>query len=619
LETEYSFKNGKTKRKSTVLKVPRKSSKLDSIQNDAQRIAEAISASLELETEIVDEMLTIVAGTGRYKDMVGLKEEGGDPQAGYIYGRVVTKGKAEIVEDAPSDPNYDPSVRNGTTNELAEICYPIISHGQVLGVIGLVAFTEAQRHLLLKRKNQLLDFVHRMADLLASKAIETETLQNMIVVSNQLRTIIESIDNGILAIDNRGTIMHCNQIGANLIGRNKRDIIGKHISKIWAGSPISNVLKSGNGYDWREESYQAANHNMHFMVTVKPVVLESQIMGAVASFRDMADVRQKAYDMIVTVQRVGIDDIWGESLQMRELRKTVLQVARSSATVLITGETGTGKGLVANAIHHSGPRLAGPFISVNCSAIPDTLIESELFGYTEGAFSGAMKGGKPGKFELADNGTIFLDEIGDMPLRLQPKLLHIIQTKLVERLGGLKPISVNARVIASTNRNLEIMIAEQEFRKDLFFRLNVIPIHVPPLRGRTEDILILLDRFLKKYCLNEGRTIKGVSAEVKDLFRSYSWPGNVRELENTVEYMASMETGEIITMQSVPSRIKRNRPDKASPDMSLDALVQRYEKELLQQRLAEIGNSPGRKEKLAEMLQVSRATLYRKMKKLGIQ
>ena len=545
--------------------MPKKSSKLNTIQKDAQRIAEAISSSLELETEIVDEMLTIVAGTGRYKDMVGLKEEGGDPQAGYIYGRVVTKGKAEIVEDAPNDPRYDPSVRNGTTNELAEICYPIIAHGQVLGVIGLVAFTEVQRHLLLKRKNQLLDFVHRMADLLASKAIETETLQNMTVVSNQLRTIIESIDNGILAVDDRGTIMHCNQIGANLIGRNKRDIIGKHISKIWAGSPISNVLKLGSGYDWREESYQAANHNMHFMVTVKPVILGTEIMGAVASFRDMAEVRQKAYDMIVTVQRVGIDDIWGESFPMLELRKTVLQVARSSANVLITGETGTGKGLVASAIHHSGPRLAGPFISVNCGAIPDTLIESELFGYTEGAFSGARKGGKPGKFELADNGTIFLDEIGDMPLRLQPKLLHVIQTKLVERLGGLKPIPVNARAIASTNRNLERMIAEREFRKDLFFRLNVIPIHIPPLRVRTGDILILLDRFLKKYCLNEGKTIKGVSAEVEDLFRSYSWPGNIRELENTVEYMASMETGEIITMQSVPSRIKRNRPDKASP------------------------------------------------------
>ena len=340
----------------------RKDSKLNAIQQDAQRVAEAISSSLELETEIVDEGLTIVAGTGRYRDKVGFKEEGGDSQAGYIYGRVVTRGKPEIVEDAPNDPKYDPSVHIGTTAELAEICCPIIARDEVLGVIGLVAFSETQREFLLKRKNQLVDFVHRMAELLASKAVETETLRNITIVSNQLRTIIESIDNGILAVDNRGTITHCNQIGANLIRRSRRDIIGERISKIWAGSPILEVLRGGRGYDWREESYQSANHTMHFMVTVKPVVLESNIMGAVASFRDMADVRKKAYDMIVSVQPVGIDDIWGESPQIRELRKTVLQVSQSKATVLITGETGTGKGLVASAIHHSGPRLAGPFI-----------------------------------------------------------------------------------------------------------------------------------------------------------------------------------------------------------------------------------------------------------------
>jgi transcriptional regulator with PAS, ATPase and Fis domain len=296
-----------------------------------------------------------------------------------------------------------------------------------------------------------------------------------------------------------------------------------------------------------------------------------------------------------------------------------MQVSQSNATVLITGETGTGKGLVASAIHHSGPRLAGPFISVNCGAIPDNLIESELFGYSEGAFSGARKGGKPGKFELADSGSIFLDEIGDMPLRLQPKLLHVIQTKIVERLGGVKPIPVNARVIASTNRNLERMIAESEFRKDLFYRLNVIPLHIPPLRLRKEDILILLDRFLEKYCRNEKKTLKSVSTDVKSLFLSYSWPGNVRELENTVEYMAGMESGDIITMDRVPARIKSKRPDMVSPDMSLEVLLQKYEEDLLRQKLAEIGDSPGKKEKLAEMLQVSRATLYRKLKKLGIQ
>ena len=343
------------------------------------------------------------------------------------------------------------------------------------------------------------------------------------------------------------------------------------------------------------------------------------LSAAVATFRDVADIRQKAYEMIVTVPRVGVDAIWGESLPIRKLKETVLQVAQGTANVLITGETGTGKGLVASAIHHSGPRLTGPFVPVNCGAIPDNLIESELFGYREGAFSGAKKSGKPGKFELAHNGTIFLDEIGDMPLRLQPKLLHILQTKLVERLGGVKPIPVNARVITSTNRDLERMISENEFRSDLFYRLNVIPIHIPPLRVRAEDMLILLDRFLEKYCRNEGKVINGVSEDVKDLFLSYAWPGNVRELENTVEYMASMTTQEIITMDSLPARIKKQRQDKAPPDMSLDALLIRYEKNLLQEKLDEIGNLPGKIDKLADLLHVSRATLYRKLKKLGVQ
>ncbi len=600
------------------MNMPGKSTKLRAIQEDVQRVAEAISSSLELETEIVDEELTVIAGTGAYKHIVGRKEEGGDPQAGYIYGRVVTGGRAEIVEDAKNDPRYDPSVHKGTTKELAEVCYPIITRGKVLGVIGLVAFTEEQRSFLLNRKRQLLDFVHRMAELLASKAIENETLQNIIVVSNQLRTIIESVDNGILAIDNQGIVTHCNRIGACLIQKNKRAIIGGHISKIWTGSPMLDVLKSGRGYGWREESYQAANHNMHFMVSARPVVHGNNIMGVVATFRDIADVRKNAYEMVVTVQRVGIEAIWGESPQIRELRKTLQQVAQSNATVLITGETGTGKGLVASAIHHSGPRLIGPFISVNCGAIPDTLMESELFGYDDGAFSGARRGGKPGKFELAAGGTIFLDEIGDLPLRLQPKLLHVLQTRMVERLGGLKPIPVDARVIASTNRNLEEMMAENEFREDLFFRLNIIPVHIPPLRDRKEDILFLLDRFLAKYCRNEGKAIKNISAEVRELFLSYHWPGNVRELENTVEYMASMQTGETIGMDKVPPRIKRKCLDKVSSEVSLSALLENYEKKLLQQKLIEIGSFPGNKEKLAGMLDISRATLYRKLKKFGL-
>ena len=593
-------------------------SKLKGIQEDAQRVADAISSSLDLETEIVDEHLTIIAGTGEYKDAVGQQEELGNPQAGYIYGRVITSGKAEIVEDARNDPMYDPSVGSGTTKELAEVCYPIISQGKVLGVIGLVAFTEKQRRLLLNRKKQLLDFVQRMAELLASKAVEADTLQNMIVVSNQLRTIIESMDNGVLAVDSQGMITHCNQIGANLIRKNKRAIIGRHISKIWTGSPILEVLETGLGYDWREESYFSGNHNMNLLVSVKPYFLGNDVKGVVATFRDIADIRKKAYEIMVTAPRVGIEAIGGVSPQIRQLRKTVENVAQSKSTVLIMGETGTGKGLTASAIHNSGPRLTGPFISVNCSAIPDTLLESELFGYTEGAFSGAKKGGKPGKFELAAGGTIFLDEIGDLPLRLQPKLLHVLQTKRVERLGGLKSIPVDARVIASTNRNLEKMIIENEFRQDLFFRLNVIPITISPLRDRKEDIMIMAEQFLKKHSADGAVAPRRFSAELQELFKSYDWPGNARELENAVEYMASMGSGDVLGVDSAPPRIKRSTREETTEGISLEAILEKHEKRVLEEKLAELGPSPGNKEKLAEILNISRATLYRKLKKYAL-
>ena len=596
-----------------------KISKLKAIQEDAQVLAEAISAIIELDTVLVDENLMVVAGSGRFKKRVGTKEEGGDLKAGYLYGRVITSGKAEIVEDAANDPLYDPSVQTGAAEELAEICCPIVSHDIVLGVIGLVAVTEDQREYLLSKKGRFLEFVLRMGQLLASNAIEADAHQNNIIVTRQLRTIIESIDNAMLSVDKEGTIIHCNRLGANLIRRKKRDLVGKHITEIWPGSPILSVLNTGVGYDWNEESYQSTTNAMEFMVTVNAVFSENDVIGAVASFRDVAELRQKAYDMMVTVPRVGVEAIWGESLPMQTLKETVLQVSQSNANVLITGETGTGKGLVASAIHHSGPRLAGPFIPVNCGAIPDNLIESELFGYREGAFSGAKRGGKPGKFELAHSGTIFLDEIGDMPLRLQPKLLHILQTKMVERLGGVKPVPANARVIASTNRDLERMIADNEFRNDLFFRLNVIPIHIPPLRFHPEDILILLERFIEKFCRNEGKLINGVSKEVQDLFMSYSWPGNVRELENAVEYMASMTTADIITMDSVPARIKGQRHGSAPSGLSLDGLLQSYEKNLLQEKLHEMGNLPGRVDKLADSLHVSRATLYRKLNKFGIK
>jgi len=228
-------------------------------------------------------------------------------------------------------------------------------------------------------------------------------------------------------------------------------------------------------------------------------------------------------------------------------------------------------------------------------------------------------GGKPGKFELANGGTIFLDEIGDLPLRLQSKLLHVLQEKIVERLGATKSTPVDVRVIASTNKNIERMVVDGEFRNDLYFRLSVIPIHIPPLRDRKADIVVLLNHFLQAQRRRSGREIKGVSSEVKALFFHYDWPGNVRELENAVEYMTNIETRQVITIDSLPLRIRTACIGETRAQTSLEEMLESYERELLQRKLNELGTCKKKKEVLAEMMHVSRATMYRRLQKLGIR
>lgn len=255
---------------------------------------------------------------------------------------------------------------------------------------------------------------------------------------------------------------------------------------------------------------------------------------------------------------------------------------------------------------------------MNCGAIPENLIESEIFGYEAGAFTGAKKSGKPGKFELADKGTIFLDEIGDLPLHLQVKLLHVLQHQKLSRVGATREITVDVRIIAATNRNLEQMVIDREFREDLYFRLNVIPLHIPPLRDRKEDILILLENALNKYCILLDKQIEGFQKNTLQLLLSYSWRGNVRELENIVEYAVNMENSNIITVDSLPPRLKSEHK-KQSDILPLEVYRREFEKKIILDCLKKIGYSVEEKRKAATLLGISESTLYRKIRELNIE
>ncbi|MFP3391645.1 sigma 54-interacting transcriptional regulator [Brevibacillus sp. SIMBA_040] len=591
---------------------------LKEIQHTVQQVAEAISAVLQIETEIVDNEMTIIAGTGKYKDMINMKEEEGQVEAGYLYGRVIRTNQPFFVEDARNDPSYDPSVLTGGTEELAEVCAPIHYDGAVIGVIGLIAFDEIQRRSLVMNKLVLLTYLQRMSELLTSKISEQAALNKWIKTTQKLEVLIGSIHEGIIAIDENGLITNCNETAEQLVQMDKQQLINTPIEQIWSNSPMLEVLQTGKGYIQQEEHYQLDQHDMHLIVTARPILIQDEVVGVVATFRRMADARRLAYELTSEQKDLFFSEIYGQSRALSLVKKQAEQVARGTSNILITGQSGTGKGMMAAAIHFASNRRTGPFIIVNCGAIPETLLESELFGYVSGAFTGARREGKAGKFELADGGTIFLDEIGDLPLHLQVKLLHVLQSKQVERVGSNRLIPVNIRVISATNKDLEEMVRTKEFREDLFFRLNVIPLYMPPLSERIEDIPVLMDYFLEKYSQMSEHSPLTFSPEVRRAFTSYHWPGNVRELENAIEYSVNMTTSSYLDMDSILPRIRTACSSPApviaeADEQSLKNMLQDHEKQILIEMLKKYGHGLEAKRLIASKLDIGLATLYRKI------
>lgn len=592
---------------------------LSGIKESVQQVAEAISIAVGVEVEIVDEKLNILGGTGVYHDQIGQKEEGGDLDSNFLYARVLRTGVTQYVADAKFDKDYDITGLGSTVSgELAEVCTPIILNGQIIGIIGLIAFTEEQKQILSDKSKNMTGFVEKMADLLAAKADQQETLENVEVSRDEMSTVLETAHEGIFALDQKGYVKHCNKRAATLFNMTKRDLIGRHISRLMPGSPAIKVLETGRGYTENEEIFKVDGGQHHFIVTVKPFSSGDEIDGVVVSFRDIEEAQKLVYNFNTRTIKNTVDDIIGTSEKIMIAKKQALITARGNSTVLITGESGTGKEMFAKAIHYASARGDNPFITVNCGAIPENLLESELFGYEKGAFTGANEKGKVGKFELADGGTIFLDEIGDMPLHLQVKILHVLQNMRFEKVGGSRSIVVDVRVIAATNKDLEKMIEEGTFREDLYYRLSVIPLSIPPLRERKADIRMLMYHFLKKYNTFMNRKIEGFSDEVEELYMNYDWPGNVRELENAVEYGTNMAFGKVIDIEDVPVRILKKEEEIVkfrNMDKPLADQIKLYEKEIITKKLKQHN---GVKDVVARELGLSRATLYRKLSELDI-
>lgn len=313
--------------------------------------------------------------------------------------------------------------------------------------------------------------------------------------------------------------------------------------------------------------------------------------------------------------RTRFEQMVGESEAMQRVYTLVEMVAGSDVTVLLTGESGTGKELVARAIHHKSPRANGPFITLNCGALPENLFESELFGYEKGAFTGAMTT-KVGRFELADGGTMLLDEVGELSLKSQVDFLRVLETKEFRRLGGTKVIKVDTRIIAATNRNLEEAVKQGDLREDLYYRLNVIPIGLPPLRERADDILLLVESFLHEFTSQHQREPKEVSREAMRLLRLYAWPGNIRQLRNVIERLVVTVRDKTIQSEYLPEEIQASKEDARTMVVTLGTSLESIERDVIRRTLAEVTN---RREKAAKLLGISLRTLQYKIKEYGIR
>lgn len=472
-----------------------------------------------------------------------------------------------------------------------------------------------------------------------------ETIRSEKERTNQFRTILEYISDGVLAVNREGRVTVYNRVAESIMGVRKNTVIGKPVQEVIPNTRMHEVVETG-----KEEIGVLQEIGSTVIVTNRtPIFADQKIIGAVATFQNVTQLQQLEQQIRKKLSRRGLmakwtfNDIVGESQAIKKTINRAHKFAEVDNTILISAETGTGKEMFAQSIHQASKRRHGPFVAINCAALPESLLEGELFGYSEGAFTGAVKGGKPGLFELAHGGTIFLDEISEISRRLQTLFLRVLQEKEVRRVGDDRVIPVDVRVINASNRNLSVLSEEGAFRTDLYYRINVLNLEIPPLRERKEDIPLLVEHFLQKY-RQDNRINLTLTPEAMEVLQQYDWPGNVRQLENVLERLVAIAESDLVNdidviaaLQGEPrivEEMKRMPPEHASttgdpmdllflkqPDKPAQTgnlgkgLLPQMERDIILKVLSSVN---GKKQEAARILGISSTTLWRRLKKLGI-
>ena len=459
--------------------------------------------------------------------------------------------------------------------------------------------------------------IHEMDLLLHENALMQERLQ----------MILEAVQDGICVVDRTGEITYVNPSYLRIVHKTPEMVVGQNVFKTPDGNRCG-VLRSGVA---RIGSISRKKDGTTVVANVNPIFVDGEIAGVVSVIKDITELQNLMARLSQVSARAeyleqellrtkktaqAFKNYIGKSGKVVDVLALASKAAGSAATVLIRGESGTGKEVIAEGIHYASGRRRGPFIRVNCGAIPGTLLESELFGHEKGAFTGAVRR-KLGKFELADKGTIFLDEIGEMDKNMQVKLLRVLQQKEFDRVGGEETVHVDVRIIAATNRNLEQMVKDGAFRDDLYYRLNVIPISLPPLRDRVDDIPLLVEHFVEKVSAATGKTVRDVTPEAMEVLMGYKWPGNVRELENVIERVITLMDTERITVASLPSYIKGEMAGREVQQFTAAETVlpwEEYEKQIIANALKQCGSFNA----AAKMLKITHKTVAAKARKYDL-
>lgn len=488
-------------------------------------------------------------------------------------------------------------------------------------------------HLLIKsipyiKEDRLLAHVFILKDITEIKDSRTQ-LKELKTSLDNIEDILEYAYEGFVLVDGEGKVVKMNY--EKLMGIKEEDALGKPVQDVIENTRMHIVVKTG-----KKELRHVQRIQGYDMITNRvPIIRDGKVIGGVGTvlFRDASEVKELARELIqlenkineykgelerLQDNRYSFDSIITQDPKMEYLKKLSRKAAESNSTVLILGESGTGKEMFAQAIHKASYRKVESFIPINCAAIPKELLESELFGYEGGAFTGARKGGKPGKFELANGGTIFLDEIGNMSLEMQAKLLRVLEERKFERVGGTKKILLDARIIAATNENIEEAVKKGKFREDLYYRLNVITIDIPPLRDRIGDIPLIAESLLQYLTQELDTQKKSLSPNTLSILKEYHWPGNVRELRNVLERGINLSSGNTILPKHLPERILMNvdrKVDREDEIYPLQEVVAEAEKEAI---INAIAKTKGNKTLAAERLGIHRTALYKKINRYGL-